>query len=1193
MECPNCKHVNTVDAKFCNQCTYDLSSIKIQQSKAYTKPKSYTPKFLADKILKSKNSIVGERKLVTVLFADVANYTSMSEKLDPEDVHQIMDGCFKILMDEIHKNNGTINQFTGDGVMAIFGAPLALEDHAQDACRAALAIQKSIKAYNKILKAKYSINFQMRIGINSGAVVVGSIGDDLRMDYTAIGDTTNLAARMESIAIAGTVLVSPNTYKKVRLQFELQSLGEKEVKGKEKPLEVYKLIKDKVYRPRLGQERQIYSEMVGRENDLNKLELQVTKAIDGDGSVVNIIGEAGIGKSRIIAELKKSNVMKRVTLLEGRAISIGRNFSFHPIIDLLKNWVRISEDDSEASALAKLEKAVRGVTQDCADEIIPFVATLMGMQLTGRYAERVKGIEGEALEKLILKNVKDLVTKSTELTPLVVVIEDLHWADTSSIELLESLFRLAETQRILFINVFRPRHKETGERVIDTIKEKLPVYYVEINIAPLNERMGETLIDNMLNIKGLHHGIKGKILQRAGGNPFFIEEVVRSFIDEGAVAIKNGNFEVTEKMDRIIIPHTISDVLMARIDRLEDETRDLLKVASVIGRNFFHRILTEVAKPVGDIDSRISHLKEIQLIRERKRMEELEYLFKHALAQEAAYESILQQKRKVLHLKVADAIAHIFKEKLHEFYGMLAYHYSMGGNEEKAEEYLLKAGEESMRSSASNEALYYYKEALNLYQKKHGDEVDLEKLSMIEGNIALALYNKGRYYEALEYFVKGLEYYGEKLPARPFAIKLKFISCLIEILFSLYFPFFKFKKNPAPKDLKYVHLCSKKIESLSQTDPTRFFIESFYLIKNLVRFDLAKVENGIGILSGFSAILSFTGISFRLSRKVLNFSKDRLNKDDIKVILFYEMVSLIHEYYKGEWHNALPFDDKLADNNLGVGEIFVTSNYLIYHGQINTDRGRFAEAKAMADKLSEIASTYENDIAKVYKIQLSLKLKMASKDFNGLSNEIEEGITFANKIDLNQYINYFYTIRAQLQIALQDMEGAEQSLFHAKEYLSVTKDLPHFYCPFLVCQFTKDLFRLEASIQSKDHSTMALNRKKAFLTGRKSLKVTKKVSCYQTNVLKLMGRYYWLIGRQKKALSLWSKSVKTGEKLGARPELSRTYLEIGKSLLDPENKYKEWKGMSAQEYLDKARSMFQEMGLHHDLDELERITATN
>ena len=480
----------------------------------------------------------GERKRVTVLFADVANYTSIAEKLDPEQVHQIMDGCFKILMDEIHNHQGTVNQFTGDGVMALFGAPVALENHAQNACQAALAIQSAIKKYSEELKAKYGFEFKMRIGLNTGPVIVGSIGDDLRMDYTAIGDTTNLAARMESMAEPGTVLVSPETYKQVAQQFEFNPKGQDSIKGKEDALDVYVLVKEKIDRPRLGMDRQIFSEMVGRDKELNKLELQINKAINGEGSVVNVIGEAGIGKSRLIAELRNSTVMKKVALLEGRAISIGRNLSFHPIINLLRHWARIKEDDTSATALSKLETAIRNICHEDANEIFPFVATLMGMKLSGRHAERVKGIEGEALEKLIFKNMRDLLIRSTELTPVVIVIEDLHWADDSSIDMLESLFRLAETQRILFINVFRPNYPETSDKIIQTLKENLSVYYVEITPKPLTEEMSETLINNMLNIRGLSHAIIDQIIQRSGGNPFFIEEVVRSFIDEGAV-VKN------------------------------------------------------------------------------------------------------------------------------------------------------------------------------------------------------------------------------------------------------------------------------------------------------------------------------------------------------------------------------------------------------------------------------------------------------------------------------------------------------------------------------------------------------------------------------------------------------------------------------------------------------------------------------
>jgi len=428
--------------------------------------------------------------------------------------------------------------------------------------------------------------------------------------------------------------------------------------------------------------------------------------------------------------------------------------------------------------------------------------------------------------------------------------------------------------RIIFeirSNVFRPGYKETGDRIVKSIKEKHYGYYVEILLRPLDERMSETLINNMLSIKGFNHTVINKIIERAGGNPFFIEEVVRSLIDEGAIIAKDGVFEATEKIHTMVIPDTINDVLMARIDRLEEETRNLVKVASVIGRNFFYRILAEVAKTVEDIDNRLSYLKEIQLIRERRRMEELEYLFKHALAQEAAYESILLQKRKELHLKVADCIEKVFEERLHEFYGMLAFHYSSGENLEKAEEYMIKAGEVALKSSASSEALHYYQEALKLFKKKYGNDADPRKVAMLEKNIAIALYNKGNYIESIKYFDRTLLYLGEKVSRNWFSTIVKFLFCFFSLIISLYIPRLKWKKIPAQKDIEIIDLFTKKTTALSQTDPNRMFIESIYLARNLSNFDLKTIKGGVGIFAGLAAIFSYSGISLRLSKKILEF----------------------------------------------------------------------------------------------------------------------------------------------------------------------------------------------------------------------------------------------------------------------------------------------------------------------------------
>jgi class 3 adenylate cyclase/tetratricopeptide (TPR) repeat protein len=1199
MKCPECQFDNADGMNFCGKCGYKLSPSSKTAPKDLSfdekleEVQKYLPKGLAEKVLSQRDKIEGERKHVTVMFCDIVGFSQLSELLGPEEAYSFMDQVYEILIHIVHDHGGTINEFTGDGVMALFGVPITLEDASQRAIRSAYTIHMEITNFSDKLKQKKEImpSLKMRIGIHTGPVVVGALGNDLRVEFKAVGETVNLASRMEGLAEPGTTYVTEDIFKLTQGLFQFEAVGAKEVKGKNEPVPVYKLqsAKEEVYRPRLGLERMIYSEMVGREKELDRLQLQVMKVINREGSIVNLIGEAGIGKSRLVVELKSCDVIKKVALFEGRAVSMGRNFNFHPIINLLKEWAQITEGDSEAVELSKLETAVRQVYPEGVHEVLPFVATLMGMNLSGRYEERVKGIEGDALEKLILKNVKDLLIKATELNPLVIVAEDLHWADTSSIELMESLFSLAETQRILFVNVFRPGHRETGDRIVESIKEKHSAYYVEILLQPLNERMSEILITNMLSIKGLQPTILDQIIERAGGNPFFIEEVVRSFIDEGAVVTKDGAFQVTEKIDNMVIPDTINDVLMARIDRLEEETRNLVKVASVIGRSFFHRILAEVAMTVEDIDNRLSYLKEIQLIRERRRMEELEYLFKHALAQEAAYESILLQKRKELHLKVADCIEKVFEERLHEFYGMLAFHYSSGEDLEKAEEYMIKAGEIALKSSASSEALHYYQEALKIFQKKYGDAADPGKVAMLEKNIAIALYNKGKYLEAIKYFDKALVYLGEKIPKHLFFAITKFLFCFFSFIISLYIPRLKWKDIPTQKDIEIIDLFTKKITALSQTDPNRMFIESIYLVKKTSNFDLKAQKGGVGVFAGLGAIFSYSGISLRLSKKILGFCRDKITYDDLRSTIFYEMSLIAHNYYKGDWNIVEDLNYKLVNEGLSIGEIFQITFYIEFHAMINLDQGYFNNAQKMVKKLFEIANAYENQLAKASTYELNTKLLVKYRKYREALNEIEEGITFGNKIGLKHHVSFLYTHKAQIQVLFAESEKADESLRRAKEFLSETEATPTNLTPLRISELTFYLYRLEEFLKSSNQKEVAKIRQSFLKSGKKAIKLTRKRAAYCTEAFRLMGTYYWIIGKEKKALRLWDKSISEGERIGARLELSRTYFEIGKRLSEPKSKFKSLKGTKSEEFLEKARTMFEDMDLQWDIDELAKL----
>ncbi|MGO9147917.1 MAG: adenylate/guanylate cyclase domain-containing protein [Desulfomonilia bacterium] len=1137
----------------------------------------------------TNSTIESERRIATVMFADISGFTAMSEKMDPEQVTCVMNDCFCMMEGCIEHHGGTIDKFIGDCVMVLFGIPKALEDAPQKAVNTAIELRNSLYKFNK--DKNLSIPLNIHIGINTGPVVAGMVGGDKRQDYTVMGDAVNLASRLESASQVGQILVGSTTYKATKSGFKYKTLQPIALKGKSEPVPVYELlsVREAMHRVQSGSDRIISSAMVGRDSELSKLEFQVMKAINGEGSIISVIGEAGIGKSRLIAELKNREVIKQVTMIEGRAVSMGANLGYHLIIDLLKNWAQITEEDTEVAAFTKLESAIRNTYPEALGEIFPFVATLMGMKLVGSYAERVKGIEGEALEKLILKNVRDLVTKGSQTTPLVVVLEDLHWADTSSIELMESLFRLAAKERIVFINVFRPGYADTGDRIIKTIQENYPDQYTEIILQPLDEQQTNTLITNLLNIKGFPHKLREQIIQRAGGNPFFVEEVVRSFIDERSIVMKSGGFEVTDKLTTTSIPHTINEVLMARIDRLDQKTKDLVKTASVIGRNFFYRILAEVAQTIEDIDSRLEYLEEIQLIRERKRMEELEYLFKHALAQEVAYESILMQRRKELHRTVADSIEKVFNERLHEFYGMLAYHYNLAEDPGKTEEYLIKAGEESLKASASTEALHYYQLALELYLKKSGDKADPEKVAMLEKNIALALFNKGKHAESVPYFDKVLSFYGETVPKNPIIKALKFTTGFFAFLVSIYLPFFKWRKDPTQEDKEIISLFYKKLLALSNPNPKEMIIQLFYLLKRFSKFDMNKIENGIGIMATPSGAFCVTGFSFTLSRRVLKFIKDKIDMNDMKSVLIYKFSDSVHSYLSGDWLEINECDHNLIDWNLRMGDFYFPIQYVLWNSNFYIQQGNFSSAQWAVQKLSDISETYDNDFAKVFKFLYNLLLLSKCRKFQEVLNEVEAGVQFISKTGFVGHLFMFYVHKIRAQFMLGDVSGSKETLELAERIKSQTSVIPTTMGAFLLSKFILELFQLEEAIKSDDNAAFVIHRSNSYKTVKKALKISEKVAPSRTEALKLMGVYYWVIGKQGKAIKWWRKSIKNGQRLNYRLEISRTYFEVGKRLLEPKSKHKELDGIKAEEYLEKARTMFEEMDLQWDLDELEKL----
>jgi len=699
--CPKCGAAIPPGRKFCGVCGYDLKEAKPPAPVDYSKPQTYTPKFLAEKILSTGKSMEGERKVVTVLFADVANYTTMSEKLDPEEVHQIMEGCFQILMDEIHRYEGTIDKFTGDGVMALFGAPLAHEDHAQRACYAALAIQKALEIYGQKVERDCKLPFKMRVGLNCGPVIVGSVGKDLKMDYTAVGDTVNLASRMQTLAEPGRILVSGDIHKMARDFFNFKSRGKMSVKGKEEAVEAYELLEPTEVASRIeASVLRGLTRFVGREKEMATLREAFDKAKSGSGQVVCVVGEAGVGKSRLLLELRRTIPQDDYTYLEGQCLHYGSSMPYLPLLDILRSYFGLKEGEREFLVRKRLEEKTSAIDPKL-KAILPPLQELLSLKVED---EAYLKLEPQKKREKIFEAIRDLLVVESQKKPLMVAIDDFQWTDRTSEEFLTYFIGHLPNSRILLLLLYRPEYThQWGSKSC----------YSQIRVDELPTKSSADLVRAMLEEGEVAPELRELILNRAAGNPLFMEEFTHTLLENGSIQKKDNQYVLSRKPSEIHVPDTIQGIIAARMDRLDENLKRIMQVASVIGRDFAYRILQTITGMQEELKGHLVNLQGLEFIYEKSLYPELEYVFKHALTQEVAYNSLLLKRRKQIHERIGKAIEDLYSDRLEEFCEALAHHYSTAENWEKAFQYLRLSAEKAQRSYATREAHRYYNETLD------------------------------------------------------------------------------------------------------------------------------------------------------------------------------------------------------------------------------------------------------------------------------------------------------------------------------------------------------------------------------------------------------------------------------------------------------------------------------------------------
>ena len=743
--CSHCGQLNRSDSRFCRICGQVINltaTIEPATVPGVPSPDSYVPRHLAEKILASRQSLEGERKEVTVLFADIRGSTRLLEGLDPEDAQKIIDPVLRVMMDAVHRYEGTVNQVLGDGIMALFGAPLAHEDHALRACYAALSMQDEMRRHRERLGQPEESGLQIGIGMNSGEVVVRSIDNDLNIEYSALGHTTHLAARMEELASAGAIIMTATTLREVEGFVEVKPLGAVQAKGVTRGVEAYELTGTTAARTRVqARAARGLTPLVGRQSEVELFNKLVEQTVARRGQILAMVGEPGMGKSRLVHEFTRHQLSPAWLVLEAASVSYGKATPHLPLIEMLRRYFQITDRDGSENIQERVVTQVLELDNMLKDTTPP-ILSLLGALPDERHpateggqdwlsqrqdlidmVKRFGTMDPQQRRRSTFDALKRLLIRESQRQPLLLVFEDLHWIDSETQAFLDSLVESLPMARILLLVDYRLEYSHAwGDKS----------YYTQLRVNPLQATSAEELLQHLLGHNKDLAPLKQLLIQRTEGNPFFAEESVRSLLEAGVLVGEKGAYRPGLRINEIRIPSTVQNVVADRIDRLPMEEKRVLQTAAVIGVIVPFNLLQAVAE-VGDEELRLylTHLQTAEFIYETNLFPELEYSFKHAITSEVAYGALLRVRKVALHSQILKAIEERAGDNDQDQLETLAHHAFCGESWDKAVSYSREAGAKAMSRSALREARSWYEQAFEALKhipagrEKLGQQIDL------------------------------------------------------------------------------------------------------------------------------------------------------------------------------------------------------------------------------------------------------------------------------------------------------------------------------------------------------------------------------------------------------------------------------------------------------------------------------------
>jgi class 3 adenylate cyclase/tetratricopeptide (TPR) repeat protein len=1110
------------------------------------------------------------------MFCDLVGSTPLSEQLDPEELREVVQAYQETCAEVIHRFEGHIAQYLGDGLLVYFGYPLAHEDDAQRAIRTGLGIVEEMERLNTRLEQEKSIKLAVRVGIHTGRVVVGEMGGGEKREQLALGDTPNIAARVQGIAKPDTVAISSFTYGLIQGFFVCQDLGFHTLKGISQPMAVYQVLRESSIRSRFEKAATTgLTPLVGRDKEITALTGCIERLVAGRGGIVSVIGEAGVGKSRLVAEVRRQMTDRDLLWLEGSALSFTQTISYWPFLEILKSYAGITEEDGKNESWVKLEKRVTDLFPEQVVEILPYLATLLALDVKGELEKRVKYLDEKSMGRQILRTSRRFFERLAQEHPVVLVFEDWHWADQSSAELLEHLLPLVETVSLLICVVGRPDGQSPVARLREIAAQRYADRYTEIPLSLLSLADSAQLVKNLLESDDLPPRVREMILGKAEGNPLFLEEMIRALMDLGVLVPDKaaGGWKVTAQMEQITIPNTLQGVIIARIDRLEEDVKQMLKLASVIGRSFFYRVMQTIAEAERELDRHLTELQHLEFIREKRRIPELEYIFKHVLVQEAAYESILVQRRRQLHRRVGECIEALFADHLEEFYSLLAYHYTRAEEWEKAQNYLLKAGDQAGKVAADAEALAHYQQSLEAYARVFGDRWDPLQRAVLERKMGEALFRRGDHQQALEYLQRALTYLGSPFPTSRWGIRLAIARQLIQQVGHRLWPGLFLRQtigqaDPVAEERSRIYGVMGRIDFF--VDPERLVLDTLMGLNISERSSLSVgVVQGSGFIGLILDLVPAFWLAERYHRGAVALA-EQIQHPLATGSAYYFLAC--HESFLGKWDIALEHLQRSAAACWEAGDfrgwgaaIQLMSLMLCYKGDLTRALKETQElirvGQDVADRqiLAWGLDIQGRALRRVGALdQAAVSMQQAIELYKTIPDHNSIGCTSG---DLGQ----FYLRQGKLNQTLAMLKEIEQLIpergIRGAQAVHPLLGLTEAY--------------LVAAEQAKEAERAGLLRK-ARRVCQAALKQCKIFRGGLPHAMRLQGTYEWLKGKPADAQKWWQWSLAVAEELGARYDLGMTYLEMGRRL-------------GEQTHLERAEAIFTAIGATLDLAKAQEL----